>query len=228
MKREELMRLLQDVGLSRDKIYHCDLVADIALAIGERVRRAGHSINLETVEQGAMLHDIGICATWDDASPIHATVGADMVRKLGFSEEVARCIESHELLGLPKDEAQALGMPIYRDTFVPQNWEEKVVMFADHVALAWGECERDLWADPLCIAKANYPYLQVVFARWAKITITPEHPCNQRGVEVYKEMMPFLEKKDLERLEEKAVLMRHAQTEAGIKLPFAYAENLVL
>jgi hypothetical protein len=129
-------------------------------------------------------------------------------------------------LGLPAEEAKELGVAINRETFVPENWEEKAVMFGDHVVLAWGECQRDLWSDPLCISKACYPYLKKVYRRWARKKVTADHPSNKRGLQVYKEMMPFLRPEDLSKLEEKAQKMREAQKEYGLEVPFPYEEDL--
>jgi len=224
--RNKILALLREKGVPEYKVIHSELVADVALVVARRVMEAGFQIDLDTVEQGALLHDLGISATGDDLSPQHASIGAELARKLDFPEAVARCIESHELLGLPRNEAEDLGVTMSRGSYVPQNWEEKAVMFGDHVVLAWGECQRDLWADPLCISKACYPYLQKVYRRWARKEVSPEHPSNQRGIEVYQEMMPFLRPEDLEPLESKAERMRNAQKAYGLEVPFPYAEDL--
>jgi uncharacterized protein len=224
--RSKIFALLREEGVPEYKIIHSDLVADVALVIARRVKESGFQIDLDTVEQGALLHDLGISATRDDLSPQHASIGAEMARKRGFPEAVARCIESHELLGLPRNEAEDLGVTMNRGSYVPQTWEEKAVMFGDHVVLAWGECQKDLWADPLCISKACYPYLQKVYRRWAKKEVGPEHPSNRRGVEVYLEMMPLLRPEDLAALESKAERMRNLQKAYGLEVPFPYADDL--
>jgi uncharacterized protein (TIGR00295 family) len=226
VNRDRVVKLLREVGVPEYKIYHSELVADVALIVARRLKAEGHEIDVDTVHLGALLHDIGIAVTGDDLSPQHASIGANMARKHGFPEAVARCIESHELLGLPGNEGNELGVSMGRESFVPQNWEEKAVMFADHVVLAWGECEKDLWADRLCIAKACFPYTQKIYRRWAGKEVTAEHNSNHRGVRVYREMMPYLSPADLAGLEDEAEKMRAAQIAYGLQVPFPYADDL--
>jgi uncharacterized protein len=83
-------------------------------------------VDVELVEIGAILHDIGRSKThYID----HSAVGGRMVRELGVAEPVARIVERHIGAGIPEDEARALGLP--EGVYVPETLEEKIVCYAD-------------------------------------------------------------------------------------------------
>ncbi len=89
--------LLREAGCSEKVVAHCRAVRDVALEYAQR----NLLVSVELVHEGAMLHDIGrgISHTIQ-----HAQRGADLVRSLGFSEEIARIIECHTGAGLTADE----------------------------------------------------------------------------------------------------------------------------
>lgn len=45
-------------------LVHCYEVADMAVALGERVQHAGYTVNLDLCIAGGLLHDIGKCRTY--------------------------------------------------------------------------------------------------------------------------------------------------------------------
>jgi uncharacterized protein len=116
--------LLHDAGCSTKVIAHCRAVRDCACGY------AAHNpdINFHLVEQGAMLHDIGRSRTHDIR---HAQCGADLLRQLGFGEEIARIVECHTGAGLAADECTLLGLSP-RDC-MPRTMEEKIVTHADNL-----------------------------------------------------------------------------------------------
>ena len=120
---EECITLLKENGCSEAVIHHCEAVRDIAVRMA---LKTDADINL--VEAGALLHDIGRSETHDI---LHGVKGAKIAKKLGLSDEIARIIERHIGAGLPADEAKKLGLP--KKDFTPTTLEEKIVCHADNL-----------------------------------------------------------------------------------------------
>lgn len=116
--------LLREAGCNEKVIAHCKAVQQVALeyaALDSLVRT-------DLVAEGSMLHDIGRGMTH---SILHAQQGADYLRSLGISEEVARIVECHTGAGLTADECTLLRL-CPRDC-VPRTTEEKIVTHADNL-----------------------------------------------------------------------------------------------
>ena len=119
----ECLQLLQQVACSEDVIRHCRAVRTIAV----RIAKKAHA-NIELVEAGALLHDIGRCKT---QGIMHGVEGAKLAVQLGLSPKLVMIIERHVGAGIPKDEAIALGMP--PKDYLPLTLEEKIVAHADNL-----------------------------------------------------------------------------------------------
>jgi uncharacterized protein len=124
--REQAIELLRKNNCPPQVISHCIAVADLAVEIANKLQRKGHRINIELVEAGALLHDIGRSKihTVD-----HAIVGAQMANSMGLPEMVIKIIKRHVGAGITLEEAKELGWP--RDVYTPETLEEKVVSYAD-------------------------------------------------------------------------------------------------
>jgi uncharacterized protein len=96
----------------------------------------GYDVDMELVEIGAILHDIGRSKTHGTD---HAAVGGEMVRRLGVAEPVARIVDRHVGAGIPEEEARALGLP--EGVYVPETLEEKIVCYADKLIDGWREVD---------------------------------------------------------------------------------------
>jgi uncharacterized protein len=107
-------------------IDHCEAVADLAVEIGENCRNNGLKVDLELIEVGALLHDIGRSKTH---SVHHAVVGAKIARRYGLPDQVLSIIKRHVGGGITATEARKLGWP--SDVYVPETIEEKIVSYAD-------------------------------------------------------------------------------------------------
>ncbi|MFA6333549.1 MAG: HDIG domain-containing metalloprotein [Methanoregula sp.] len=116
--------LLREAGCSRKVIAHCKAVRDCACEYAARCPDADFTL----VETGAMLHDIGRSITHTIQ---HAQAGADLLRSMGFPEEIARIVECHTGAGLTADECTGLGLEA-RDC-MPKTIEEKIVAHADNL-----------------------------------------------------------------------------------------------
>lgn len=150
----------EDTPLRRLLLLHSECVRDKALQILEGsgfrflvsgFRVQGSILNLDLVIAGAMLHDIGICATHapsilcEGAEPYicHGTIGARMLRQLvaegSFSAEdaamleaCARICERHTGAGLTRQDILSQGLPIEPAVdLLPETLEEQLVCLAD-------------------------------------------------------------------------------------------------
>jgi len=124
--REQALNFLRESGCSPNVIKHCEAVAELALEIAKKCVEKGLKVNLELVEIGALLHDIGRAKTH---SVHHAVAGAQIAKALGLPEPVIAIIKRHVGGGITAEEAKKLGWP--KDVYTPQTIEEKIVAYAD-------------------------------------------------------------------------------------------------
>jgi uncharacterized protein len=124
--REQSIRFLRQSGCLNNVIRHCEAVADVAVGIAEACKEKGLKVDLELVEAGALLHDIGRAKTH---SVHHAVIGAEIAKSLGLPEPVILIIKRHVGGGITAREARKLGWP--KDIYIPQTLEEKIVSYAD-------------------------------------------------------------------------------------------------
>ncbi len=125
-----------DNQLRRLLLRHSRDVADFALAVARR----HPELRLDTafVEEGAMLHDIGIFLT--DAPSIHChgadpyirhgIDGAALLRSEGL-ERHARVCERHTGAGISLEQIEKQDLPLPHCDYLPETMEEKVICYAD-------------------------------------------------------------------------------------------------
>jgi uncharacterized protein len=126
--RVEAIKLLEEAGCAPNVIEHCKEVASLAVEIANKSKEAGHNVNLELVEVGALLHDFGRCRTHKID---HAVEGYRLARIRGIEPEISEIIKRHIGAGISKDEARKLGLP--DDDYFPRSLEEKIVAHADNL-----------------------------------------------------------------------------------------------
>jgi uncharacterized protein (TIGR00295 family) len=117
----QCLRLLKEAGCSEEVINHCKAVRKVAV----RIAKKAHA-NIQLVEAGSLLHDIGRSKT---QGILHGVEGAKIASELGLPESIIRIIERHLGAGIPKDEAILLGLP--PKDYMPITLEEKIVAHAD-------------------------------------------------------------------------------------------------
>ena len=127
-KKDEAIQILKDVGCHKKVIEHCLAVADFAAVIAKRLGKYGVKVDLDLVQTGAILHDIGRSKSHGID---HAVVGAALAQNLGLDPAVVRIIERHIGAGIPADEAVKLGLP--KKDYMPKTIEEKIVTHADNM-----------------------------------------------------------------------------------------------
>jgi len=127
-EREFVLELLKILKIPLSVRRHSEKVADKAMQIACKIKKAQVDMNL--VEIGALLHDVGRTKTHDFK---HALIGGKILRQRGFSEKLARICETHILGGLDKEDAKKFGLPI--KNYLPTTLEEKIICLADkHMA----------------------------------------------------------------------------------------------
>lgn len=117
-------------------LKHSRAVAEKALDIARRHPEL--SLDMNFLEEAALLHDIGIFMT--DAEAIqchgehpyicHGYLGAELMRKEGFPLHALVC-ERHTGAGISPDEIEKQQLPIPKRDMRPVSLEEQVICFAD-------------------------------------------------------------------------------------------------
>jgi len=120
------LKLLFEIGCSTRVIEHCKAVAGLAVRIAKTCKEKGLNVDIELIQIGALLHDIGRSKTH---SVDHAIIGAEIARSLGLPEPIISIIERHVGGGLTAEEAKELGWPA--KSYLPETLEEKIVNYAD-------------------------------------------------------------------------------------------------
>ena len=119
-------------------VSHSRQVADLAVALSQRLIDNGTPIDIEFVEEAAMLHDIGII--FCDAPKIyckgphkyieHGFLGAELLRQEGFPKH-ALVAERHTGAGITIEQVEREELPIPERDYCPQSLEEKIICYAD-------------------------------------------------------------------------------------------------
>ena len=127
IKAEKARRLMR-VKLANQPhvINHTEMVTRKALEIGRRLKKRGFDVDLELLEIGSYLHDIGRSVTHGVG---HAVESARIIKGLGFSDSVIRLVERHVGAGITTEEAERLGLP--KKDYIPETLEEKILAYAD-------------------------------------------------------------------------------------------------
>ena len=124
--REQAIELLHKSKCPQQVINHCIAVANLALETAKKISANGLEVNLELVEAGALLHDLGRSK---NHTVDHGLIGAQMAQSIGLPESVISIIKRHVGGGITAEEAAGFGWP--KDTYDPQTLEEKIVSYAD-------------------------------------------------------------------------------------------------
>jgi uncharacterized protein len=120
-------------------VHHSRQVADLAVALSQRMIERHEPIDIEFVEEAAMLHDIGMCRTnapgihchGTEPYILHGILGRKMLDSMGLYRH-GRVCERHTGAGITAAEIIAQQLPIAppRD-LLPESLEEKIICYAD-------------------------------------------------------------------------------------------------
>ncbi|MBQ9440452.1 MAG: HDIG domain-containing protein [Paludibacteraceae bacterium] len=117
-------------------LRHSSSVRDMSLSIARRHPEL--NADMDILENGSMLHDIGI--VFCDAPGIgchgthryimHGRLGAELLRNEGM-EEYARIAERHTGTGLTAEMIEKQHLPLPVRDFTPETIEEQIICYAD-------------------------------------------------------------------------------------------------
>jgi uncharacterized protein len=124
--REQSISILQKNKCSPEVIAHCQAVASLALEISEKFKAKNYPLDVELIETGALLHDLGRAKTH---SVNHAIEGIQLAQTENLPEPIVCIIKRHVGAGITTKEAERLNWP--KDNYIPQTLEEKIVCYAD-------------------------------------------------------------------------------------------------
>lgn len=116
---------------------HSQAVAIKAVTIAKRLSQHQH-VDIEFVEQAALLHDIGMLATKAPALGCygqrpylcHGIEGAKILRREGLPRHAKVC-EHHIGVGLTAKEIKENNLPLPLQDMIPTSIEEQIVAYAD-------------------------------------------------------------------------------------------------
>lgn len=132
------IKILKKEKCNKHVINHSIAVRDKALEIAKHF----DDVDLEVIEKGALLHDIGRSKT---NKINHAIEGAKLARKYGYSEEIIGIIERHVGAGISEEESTKMGLP--KKSYVPRTIEEKIVAHSDNLIHGVEEVDVDFVVD---------------------------------------------------------------------------------
>ena len=124
----DCLKLLKEAGCSPIIINHCETVHGLALKIANLCKENGIIIDIELIEAGALLHDIGRSRTHEIK---HAIIGVKIAEKYGLDIKIINIIERHIGAGISKDETEKLGLP--PKDYIPLTTEEKIIAHSDNL-----------------------------------------------------------------------------------------------
>ena len=120
------LTLLFESGCSKKVIAHCKAVSTLAVKFAKACKKNGQDVDVELVEVGALLHDIGRSRTHGIN---HSIVGVEIAQSLDLPESIVSIIGSHIGGGITAKEAKELDWPV--KDYLPTTLEEKLVTYAD-------------------------------------------------------------------------------------------------
>lgn len=119
-------------------VKHSTQVAELSRLFAQRLIDRLVPVDIDFVEEAAMLHDIGIIHT--DAPGIychgtepyirHGVLGRAMLDEIGLFRHALVC-ERHTGTGLSIREIEEQNLPLPHRDLLPQSIEEKIVCYAD-------------------------------------------------------------------------------------------------
>ena len=142
--REQALQLLRENHCPTKVIAHCKAVSKVAVETAKTCRKKGLRVDVDLVEIGALLHDIGRSKTHTVS---HLVAGAEIAKKEGLPDSVVAIIERHVGGGLTDAEAKKLGWP--PGNYMPTSLEEKIVSYADKLVETSGRVPIQLTIEKL-------------------------------------------------------------------------------
>ncbi len=152
-------------------IAHSHQVARLAVTVADQVSRR-EPVDIDFVEQAAMLHDIGMLYTdaptlgchGDKPYIVHGILGAEILYEENLPRHALVC-ERHIGVGLTVEDIELQGLPLPLRDMRPQTLEEKIIAYAD---LFFSKTQKGLRTpDMVRTSLARYgEYKVAIFDKW--------------------------------------------------------------
>ncbi len=105
---------------------HCKSVSKLAVETAKILQKKGFSVDVDLVEIGGLLHDLGRSKTH---TVDHVVAGVEIAKAATLPEPIINIIKRHMGGGITKSEAKKFRWP--EDNYIPVSIEEKIVSYAD-------------------------------------------------------------------------------------------------
>ncbi len=150
----------EETELYKNLLKHSRLVAEKALSLAKKHPEL--ELDLDFVQEAAMLHDIGVFACHAPSIGCHGThpylqhglIGASLLRDSGYPRHALVC-ERHTGTGLTKEQIVAGNLPLPEMDFLPESLEEKLICFADKF-YSKSHPNRELTVEEIRISMARF------------------------------------------------------------------------
>jgi uncharacterized protein len=129
--KRECLTLLRQLGVDEKIVKHSVAVSRASLEIAGRIKKNGVNVDINLVEVAALLHDIGRSKVHGIE---HGRAGGEILRKLGYSDSLARIAETHVLCGVLSEKSSQPSNIKTNDSST-MTIEEKIVCYADKITL---------------------------------------------------------------------------------------------
>ena len=155
-------------------LKHSQCVAEKAIRIGNK--HPEMRLDLQFIEEAAMLHDIGIflcyapeIGCYGQAAYIcHGYLGADILREEGYPNHALVC-ERHTGTGLSLEMIEQFNLPVPRRELRPQSLEEQLICYADKF-FSKTNLHREKPVETVLKSMAKYGAESVLqFERWHQL-----------------------------------------------------------
>lgn len=115
-------------------LQHSKAVQNVALSLAKAIKKRGHKVDLELIETGSILHDLGRFSAPPKTkeSVKHGIIGAKILRKKGLLKH-AKIAETHLGAGISKEEIIKQKLPLPKRDFLPKTVEEKIIAYVDKI-----------------------------------------------------------------------------------------------
>ena len=118
LNKQKCLELLQEYNLPEGVIKHVTLVAKVARFLAEELKKKGVEVNVDLVENAALLHDIDKMLVKEKGIMFHAKISQQILKDKGLNE-IAEIARKHIVSSVLEEETK------------PKTWEEKIVFYAD-------------------------------------------------------------------------------------------------
>jgi len=163
--------------LHRILVVHSVLVAGKAIQIARQYldRSPQASIDMEFLEEAAILHDIGIQRCYSpeifcegkERYVCHGFIGREILEGEGLPRHGLAC-ERHTGAGITREEVLREGLPMPERDYLPLSLEEKILCVADKF---FSKTPHKLWREKSLakVEKSLGKYGPDVLERWARL-----------------------------------------------------------